>query len=69
MKDLMPADITWRRDKLGFQAPQIDWLKSPKVKAIVEDGRRNLEAHRILKRNAKGVSEWDIMILHLFMRQ
>jgi asparagine synthase (glutamine-hydrolysing) len=69
MKDVMPNEITWRRDKLGFQAPQIDWLKSPKVKAIVEDGRRSLESHHILKKNAKGVSDWDIMILHLFMRQ
>ncbi len=69
MKELMPNEITWRRDKLGFQAPQIDWLKSPKVRAIVEDGRRNLESHHILRKNAKGVSEWDIMILHLFMRQ
>jgi asparagine synthase (glutamine-hydrolysing) len=69
MQDVMPNEITWRRDKLGFQAPQIDWLKSPKVKAIVEDGRRSLESHHILKKNAKGVSDWDIMILHLFMRQ
>ncbi len=69
MQDVMPKEITWRRDKLGFQAPQIDWLKSPKVQAIVEDGRRSLESHHILKKNAKGVSDWDIMILHLFMRQ
>lgn len=69
MQDVLPPEITWRRDKLGFQAPQIDWLKSPKVRAIVEDGRRNLESHHILKKNVKGVSDWDIMILHLFMRQ
>lgn len=69
MRDVMPSEITWRRDKLGFQAPQIDWLKSPKVKAIVQEGRRNLESHHIIKKNAKGISEWDIMILHLFMRQ
>lgn len=69
MKDVMPAEITWRRDKLGFQAPQIHWLKSPKVKAIVEEGRRSLVSHHILKKNSAAVRDWDILILHLFMRQ
>jgi asparagine synthase (glutamine-hydrolysing) len=26
MEDVLPAEITWRRDKLGFQAPERTWL-------------------------------------------
>lgn len=28
LKDILPSEITWRKNKLGFQPPQIQWLNS-----------------------------------------
>jgi asparagine synthase (glutamine-hydrolysing) len=26
MENLVPTDIVWRRDKVGFETPQLEWL-------------------------------------------
>ena len=36
MKNKLPADITWRRDKQGFINPQSEWIKN-ELKEIHDD--------------------------------
>ena len=28
VKDLLPPDIVWRRDKVGFETPEAQWLRN-----------------------------------------
>ncbi|MCM0028613.1 MAG: asparagine synthase (glutamine-hydrolyzing) [Polynucleobacter sp.] len=37
LADKLPPEITWRVDKVGFAAPQDDWLVSPELKNWVQD--------------------------------
>lgn len=29
LEDVMPKDIAWRRTKIGFNSPMVDWIKGP----------------------------------------
>lgn len=48
MEDLLPADITWRRDKTGFEPPQQDWLLDPSLREYIHEARRDLVKAGIL---------------------
>ena len=37
LADKLPPEITWRVDKVGFAAPEDDWLASPELKSWVQD--------------------------------
>jgi len=54
MEPCLPADITWRRDKLGFANPQETWLKKPLRRSLEEDyfasGSRIFE-HGLVREN------------------
>jgi asparagine synthase (glutamine-hydrolysing) len=37
MADILPREVSERRDKLGFATPEAAWLRGP-LRALVEDG-------------------------------
>jgi len=48
MEDYLPADITWRRDKTGFEPPQKAWLSDPNIQEYIQEARRELVKADIL---------------------
>jgi len=44
----LPKEITWRKDKIGYEPPQKKWLESPEVKEIIQESRRILVSEGIL---------------------
>lgn len=36
LKDLMPEDVAYRKTKIGFNAPMVDWFKGPLKKFFLE---------------------------------
>src|SRR5260221_295856 len=48
MEDVLPADITCRRDKTGFEPPQQDWLLDPVLQEYIQEARRDLVEADIL---------------------
>ena len=52
-KDL-PAEITWRRDKTGFEPPQQEWMQNSKVQSLIIEAKQKLVDERILKPEAVG---------------
>lgn len=52
MKDLLPHEITWRVDKIGYEPPQSKWLASKKVIDRTNDAFELLKSKRILSKNA-----------------
>jgi asparagine synthase (glutamine-hydrolysing) len=49
----LPKEITWRIDKMGYQAPQQDWEKNKKVKQRIYDSKAYLQSKNILNENSK----------------
>jgi len=49
----LPKEITWRIDKMGYQAPQQDWEKDKRVKQRIDDSRAYLLSKKIITENSK----------------
>jgi asparagine synthase (glutamine-hydrolysing) len=45
----LPQDITWRKDKVGFEPPQQQWMKHHAVMELIHEGKRRLVKEKILK--------------------
>jgi asparagine synthase (glutamine-hydrolysing) len=49
MEKSLPAEITWRRDKVGFEPPQKQWMEQPAVKEAIHESKRKLVEEKVLK--------------------
>jgi asparagine synthase (glutamine-hydrolysing) len=48
VKDDLPPEITWRRDKIGFEPPQKKWMENKTVQEAIMAGKKKLVDHGIL---------------------
>lgn len=49
MKEKLPNEIVWRRDKTGFEPPQKNWMQNRSVQQMIKDARSKLVKEKILK--------------------
>lgn len=54
----LPAEITWRRDKVGFEPPQKQWMQNEKLREMIQEARQKLVKEKILNPgiNAKPIN-------------
>jgi asparagine synthase (glutamine-hydrolysing) len=48
--ELLPPQIAWRKDKIGYEPPQKKWLESSKVKERIHESKRKLYGHNIISK-------------------
>lgn len=48
MKNELPASVTWRKDKTGFEPPQKKWMEDKRVKEFIQYGKQKLVDQKIL---------------------
>ncbi|MDP9230740.1 MAG: asparagine synthase (glutamine-hydrolyzing), partial [Bacteroidota bacterium] len=51
MENQLPNEIIWRKDKVGFEPPQLLWMQDKRVQDAIHEAKKKLVAHRILKTN------------------
>ncbi len=49
MKQQLPEEIVWRKDKVGFEPPQKKWMQDPVLQEMVQEARKHLVMEKILK--------------------
>jgi len=49
MKDKLPGEIVWRKDKTGFEPPQQLWMQSNDIQKLITEAKQKLVDERILK--------------------
>jgi asparagine synthase (glutamine-hydrolysing) len=49
MKDQLPAETTWRKEKIGFEPPQKIWMESAPMKEAIHEAKRTLVNENILQ--------------------
>jgi len=62
-KNLLPQKIAWRKDKIGYEPPQDEWMTKKQIQEKIHECRKILIAEgilnkNILKHNLNGVSSW-----------
>ncbi len=48
MKDVLPKEIVWQKDKIGFEPPQKQWMSNKLVQERIQDSKRMLVQKGIL---------------------
>lgn len=49
MEQRLPAAITWRKDKVGFEPPQKAWMAHKDIREMIIEARKKLVQHRVLR--------------------
>ena len=49
MEKKLPGEITWRKDKVGFEPPQKTWMENKGVQDAIQEAKRKLVNEKILK--------------------
>ena len=49
MTNTLPAEITWRREKVGFEPPQKLWMENKQVQGAIQDAKKKLVDEKVLK--------------------
>jgi asparagine synthase (glutamine-hydrolysing) len=50
----LPANITWRKDKIGYEPPQQQWMQQPMIVEQMMEARKKLVAKKILQAKVLG---------------
>jgi asparagine synthase (glutamine-hydrolysing) len=51
MDGLLPASIIWRKDKVGFEPPQKQWMQQANVQEYIHESKKKLVKAGILKQD------------------
>lgn len=51
---LLPQEITWRKDKIGYEPPQKNWMENGLIKERIMEGRKTLVREGILEKRVLG---------------
>ncbi len=49
MKQQLPQEIVWRKDKTGFEPPQLKWMENKSIQDLIHNARKKLTDQNILK--------------------
>jgi asparagine synthase (glutamine-hydrolysing) len=63
-ENIMPPDISWRTDKIGYEPPQSKWMANPKINEMIQEAKLKLEQRRILnpRRDIKEDDDWTLLM-------
>ncbi len=51
---LLPSEIAWRKDKIGYEPPQKNWLNSKPMQEMMREATEKLVHERLLHRSLSG---------------
>ena len=66
----LPDKIVWRKDKMGYVAPQEKWLNSPVNKEYISDAWLDLQNWGVIKKNIPLISQtiWKMLMIHSLLK-
>lgn len=47
---LLPQEIAWRKDKIGYEPPQNSWLENKNAKEKIHESKRKLYEHNVISK-------------------
>ena len=64
MAGALPDQITWRRDKIGYEAPQQSWMTTRPFRQLLAEAVEDLSREKIIVRAEPHLS-WSYIMLFL----
>lgn len=67
---ILPSEIAWRKDKIGYEPPQKNWLSMPLIKEMIEVGKTTLVQEKILNPMVQDSHlDWVFLMLGNFLKK
>ena len=51
VNEKLPSDITWRKNKIGFEPPQQQWMQNKTMQEMIRESRKKLAEEKIINPN------------------
>lgn len=51
MNEKLPASVAWRKDKVGFEPPQQQWMQDKKMQDLIHEAKKKMVNEQILKQD------------------
>jgi asparagine synthase (glutamine-hydrolysing) len=51
VKTKLPEEIVWRKDKVGFEPPQKNWMENKHLQQMIHSAKSRLVSEGILKKD------------------
>ena len=68
IEDILPHEITWRKDKIGYEPPQAEWLKTKYFNDYLNAATAELKIEKIISVE-NSLLAWNYIALYAFMKQ
>jgi asparagine synthase (glutamine-hydrolysing) len=65
MENILPPEITWRKDKIGFEPPQEQWLQSNYFKEYLQEAIIQLQKEKMITKSYSQLN-WNYISLLAF---
>jgi asparagine synthase (glutamine-hydrolysing) len=63
---ILPKEITWRVDKIGYEPPQSRWMENKEIKDLIQSSIVDFEKEGIVNKKRKGngkFDEWNSLVV------
>jgi asparagine synthase (glutamine-hydrolysing) len=63
---ILPKEITWRVDKIGYEPPQSRWMENQTIQSMVTDSISDLERSGIVNKKRSSIGkndEWNALVV------
>lgn len=60
---VLPESIVWRKDKVGYEPPQSEWLKHPRIQEQINTYKKKIEKDGISLAAAPNAGTWEVLML------
>lgn len=67
MEEVLPKEITWRKDKIGYEPPQKNWFEHQKFKELFQEATSELKKEKIITKDCEE-SKWSYLMIHLLKK-
>jgi asparagine synthase (glutamine-hydrolysing) len=65
MTSLLPSPIVYRKNKIGFEAPQNNWLNNQSTRGRIDEAKQRMISERII--TAEYSNDWKILIASYYL--
>ena len=67
-ENILPKEITWRKDKVGYEPPQSEWNRQGKYKEIFDESIQFLKTEKIIKEPIERL-KWNYLMLYMLFTE
>ena len=66
MQEILPKEITWRKDKIGYEPPQNKWIENDFFKSEINDAKNRLLQNKLITKTYDKL-DWKYLMLSSYL--